>query len=375
MHNTYEYIDPDHTYKRIYFPELDGLRFFAFLLVFVHHHPLFTKIPYLSFLHNYGWIGVDLFFTLSAFLFTKLLIAEFHKTKTISFKKFYIRRIFRIWPVYFLLVIFSIVLYSFLKGSIDNNIGVRIIGLFTFTDNIMSALYGYNTLPYTAHLWTISYEEQFYVFIPIIIFLLVRTTLKKKLISLISIFLLFNFFRFFMIGNNVPHPAIWILPVTHFESILLGIVIGFDGFKFLSKRINHLVIGLIGVLFFVLLCLLPNADNISYWLVLSYTFIGISTSMVLFSVLNSDYLKKIFSQKIFVLLGKRSYGLYLYHLSGNGIASFMIKKITILPSNYLASFIYSLLYTIIVSIISYWLVETPFLKMKKKFEVIISRPI
>jgi len=178
-----------------------------------------------------------------------------------------------------------------------------------------------------------------------------------------------------MIGNNVPHPAIWILPVTHFESILLGIVIGFDGFKFLSKRINHLVIGLIGVLFFVLLCLLPNADNISYWLVLSYTFIGISTSMVLFSVLNSDYLKKIFSQKIFVLLGKRSYGLYLYHLSGNGIASFMIKKITILPSNYLASFIYSLLYTIIVSIISYWLVETPFLKMKKKFEVIISRPI
>ena len=314
----------DNTVERIYFPELDGLRFFAFLLVFMNHHPLFTKIPYLTFLHSYGWIGVDLFFVLSAFLFTKLLIAEFYKTKTVNFKKFYIRRIFRIWPIYFLLVIFSIVLYLFLKKSIDTNIGFRIFGLFTFTDNIMSALHGYNPLPYTAHLWTIAYEEQFYVFIPLIIILLVRTTLKRKLISLILIFLMFNVFRFIMIANNATHPAIWVLPVTHFESILLGIVMGFGGFNFLLKRMSSLVIGLIGILFFVLLLLLPNLENISYWLTLSYTFIGISTSMILFSVLNSAYLKKIFSHKIFVFLGKRSYGLYLYHLLGNGVASFLI---------------------------------------------------
>ncbi len=62
------------TQKGIYFPELDGLRFLAFLLVFVHHHPLFSKIPVLSYLHTNGWIGVDLFFALSAFLFTKLLV-------------------------------------------------------------------------------------------------------------------------------------------------------------------------------------------------------------------------------------------------------------------------------------------------------------
>ena len=65
--------------ERIYFPELDGLRFFAFLLVFIHHHGLFSRIPYFSILHTNGWIGVDLFFALSAFLFTKLLIAEYDK--------------------------------------------------------------------------------------------------------------------------------------------------------------------------------------------------------------------------------------------------------------------------------------------------------
>ena len=361
--------------ERIYFPELDGLRFFAFLLVFVHHHPLFSEIPYLSFLHVYGWVGVDLFFTLSAYLFTKLLIAEFYKTKTISFKKFYIRRLFRIWPVYFLFVIFCIILYYFLNDTIDDNIGIRIIGLFTFSDNIMCALYGFNQLPYTAHLWTISYEEQFYIFIPIIIFLLVRTIWKNKLISLISVFLLFNVFRLVMMANNVTHLAIWVLPTTRFESILLGIVIGFGGFKFLLNRINPIVIGLIGILFFGLLVLLPRPNEISFWLILKYSFMGISTSMVLFSVLNSDFLKKFFSQKIFVFLGKRSYGLYLYHFLGMEVADIMIEKITLLPSNSLTSFIYSLLITIIVSIISYWLVETPFLKLKKKFEVINSRPI
>ena len=67
--------------QRIYFPELDGLRFFAFLLVFVHHHILFSKIPYLKILYTNGWIGVDLFFTLSAFLLTKLLKAEYDKNQ------------------------------------------------------------------------------------------------------------------------------------------------------------------------------------------------------------------------------------------------------------------------------------------------------
>lgn len=361
--------------KRIYFPELDGLRFFAFLLVFIHHHSLFSKIPYLSILHTDGWVGVDLFFALSAFLFTKLLIIEFEKTKKIDFRKFYLRRLFRIWPIYFLFIGFSAALYLFINESIGYNIGIRIIGLFTFSDNIMTAIYGYNPLPYIAHLWTITYEEQFYIFIPIIILLLVQASFKRKLIIAISIFILFNGIRFALIAYNVPHPAIWVLPITHFESIILGIIIGFGGFDFFLKRIKPFMIGLIGILFFVLLCLLPDINNISYWLIVSYTFVGISTSMVLLSVLKSDYLKIFFSKKLFVFLGKRSYGLYVYHLLGNGVASVMIKEIPGLPSNSLASFIYSLTFTIIVSIISYKLIETPFLKLKKKFEVIISRPI
>ncbi len=341
----------------------------------MNHHDLFSKIPLLSVFNKEGWIGVDLFFSLSAFLFTKLLIAEFEKTRTISFKKFYIRRIFRIWPIYFLFIGFSVTLHLFSNGTISNNIGMRIFGLFAFSDNIMSAIYGYNPLPYVAHLWTIAYEEQFYIFIPIIISLLVRASYKKKVISLITVFILFNIIRIAFIANNVPHPAIWVLPITHFESIILGIVIGFGGYNFLLKIFTPLTIGLIGLLFFIVIHLLPDISNNSYWLIASYSFVGISTSMLLFSVLNSKYLKPLLSKGVFVFLGKRSYGLYVYHLFGNAIASFMISHVPGIPSNSLSSFLYSLSFTVIVSILSYKIIETPFLKLKKKFEVIVSRPI
>lgn len=362
--------------ERIYFPELDGLRFLAFLLVFIRHQSHISKIPFLSILNTYGWVGVDLFFALSAFLFTKLLIAEFNKTKKINFKKFYMRRIFRIWPIYFLFIGFSVIYYLFiLKSPFSKEIGIRLIGLFAFSDNIMTAVYGWNVLPFTGHLWTIAYEEQFYIFIPIIILLLVRSSIKTKIVTLITIFILLNGIRLAFITNNIRYPSVFVLPITHFESIIMGIVIGFGGLNFLLNTFKPLTLGFIGILFFLLLNVLPPLETNSNWLILTFSFVGISTSLILLSVSNSNYLKNIFSKKLFVFLGKRSYGLYVYHILAIGVAHKMIKHIPEIPSNSLAYFLYSLFFTIIVSAISYKLIETPFLKLKKKFEIITSRPI
>jgi peptidoglycan/LPS O-acetylase OafA/YrhL len=367
---------PDNNNERIYFPELDGLRFFAFLLVFIHHQDLFLSIPLFSALKAYGWVGVDLFFALSAFLFTKLLIAEYGRTRSINFKKFYLRRVFRIWPLYFIFIGISILIFLFIRhNTISNYIIIRIVGLFAFSDNIMTAIYGYHSIPYSVHLWTIAYEEQFYIFIPIIILFLVRSSSRTKKLSFILVFVFFSLIRLVFITEKIHHPVIWVLPITHFESIIFGMVIGFGGFDFLLKRIKPLLLGLFGVLFFVLLCFLPNVGNISYWLVLTYSFVGISTTLVLFAVSNSNLLKKVLSGKLFVFLGKRSYGLYVYHLLGNGVAAYLVQKLQFIPSGSLASFLYSLALTIILSIISYKIIETPFLKLKRRFEVVISRPI
>ncbi|HEX2935293.1 MAG TPA: acyltransferase [Bacteroidales bacterium] len=363
--------------ERIYFPELDGLRFLAFFMVFIVHHSLFSSIPFLSFLSANGWIGVDLFFVLSAFLFTKLLIAEHEKTGTISFMKFYIRRIFRIWPIYFIMIGFSVAVFALAKHEpLDAIAKTRIIGLLTFSDNIMAAIYsGFNHLPFSFHLWTIGYEEQFYVIIPVIILLLVRSSPKVKVITFISTIVVLNAIRIWFLEDKVPYPAIYVLPITHFEAIIFGIAIGFGGFSFL-KKFSPILIGATGIIFFALLCILPNVEFIiSYWQVVSYFCVGMSTALILYAVLSSDKLKSFFSHKILVFLGKRSYGLYVYHLFGIKMVDALAPRISAFATNAYLTFICSMLLTILLSVASYHFIEKPFLVLKKRFEIITSRPV
>ena len=84
--------------NRLYWPQLDGLRFFAALLVFVHHSNPLPGVPH--FVRIWGWVGVDLFFVLSAYLLTRLLRAEIERSSAANIGHFFIRRICRIWPLY-----------------------------------------------------------------------------------------------------------------------------------------------------------------------------------------------------------------------------------------------------------------------------------
>ncbi|CAM1372492.1 acyltransferase family protein [Tenacibaculum xiamenense] len=366
---------PPQLKKRFYLPELDGLRFFAFLLVFIHHHPLISKVPVLSNLHTYGWIGVDLFFCLSAFLFAKLLIAEYKKTDTIHLKRFYIRRFFRIWPVYFLFTAIAISVFIS-TTDITSNLGLRIFGLFTFTDNIFTAINSYNPIPFVPHLWTIAYEEQFYLIIPFLILLLVKVPSKMRFICFFISMILLNLIRTYFILEEISHPAIWVLPITHFESIVFGIVLGFGGFIFLKKICSPEILSLVGVLFFCVICYLPNITETTYWLNVTYPLVGLSTTFILFAVLESNSLQKFFSNKILVFLGKRSYGLYLYHFIGNWVGWQLVNYFKIEDTSALIiSFTCSFFVTIVISVVSYRFIETPFLKLKKNFEVIASRPV
>ena len=361
---------------RLYYSELDGLRFLAFLLVFFNHQYALSEVPFFWLLQAKGWIGVNLFFALSAYLFTLLLRAEFAHTQRIRFKKFYIRRIFRIWPVYFVYVAFILLLYfGWHQGEASGMIKLRSLGLLTFTDNLMAAVYGGNPLPMTEHLWTIGFEEQFYIFIPFIIYFLVRSTRQVRVGTLITAFLVFSAIRLHFIVNDVPHPAVWVLPVTNYESILMGIVIGFGGLDFLVKRLKPELIFGLGLLFFVALYFQPRLNITSYWLFVGYSCVGLFTGLMLLAVTRSRILGRFFAQKWMVYLGKRSYGLYVYHFLGNAFALFIIHRIPALPSGLFFSFMYSLVFTIAAAILSYRVLEVPFLQWKKKFEIIPSRPV
>ena len=162
-----------HTTRRFYQPELDGLRFYAFLGVFALHtlpsekgfySRLHLPIPWLwAAFAKSGGAGVDLFFALSAFLITSLLLKERQETGRISLRRFYVRRILRIWPLYFLMIALGIVLSHSIA---DQDLPwYYVAGYLLFVGNWVHAIFGApNSV--CSPLWTVSIEEQFYLIWP-----------------------------------------------------------------------------------------------------------------------------------------------------------------------------------------------------------------
>lgn len=363
---------------KFYFPELDGLRFIAFLLVFIHHAPALGH-PAWRFFHEFGWIGVDLFFALSAFLFVKLLSKEFDRTGTICIWKFYVRRGLRIWPIYALYCLFVMALAA---GAGEVRFcSWRGLGLLTFTDNVLSALRGYNPIAFTEHLWTISYEEQFYLFIPLLLLFLFRSSRARDAEFLGGLAAGFLALRAALIWLRVPHPAIWVLPVTHFESILLGIVVGLGGLDRILARMPALLVLAVGLFCGWLMTRMGSVETIGWSLMATYALIGLCTSLVLYFVFRTGQARgmKWLAFGPFVFFGKISYGLYLYHLLGLALGRQLVRHF--LPRSHVpmseaaAVFAAALGLTIAIASVSYLLIEKPFLKLKKRFEIIPSRPI
>jgi peptidoglycan/LPS O-acetylase OafA/YrhL len=160
--------------KQLYFPLLDTTRFIAFIPVFLTHCFITSNgsienanwFKQITHFLDFGLLGLDYFFVLSSFLITRLFIDERHQFKTFSFKLFFIRRSLRIWPLYFLMV--GIGFISFYAGLINTPLP-PLIHFVSFTLNLYIAENGYHFLFFLVFLWSISVEEQFYIFWGIIL--------------------------------------------------------------------------------------------------------------------------------------------------------------------------------------------------------------
>jgi peptidoglycan/LPS O-acetylase OafA/YrhL len=366
--------------KALYFPKLDNLRFFAFVLVFIHHAPYYHKSIIWKTISNFGWMGVDLFLCLSAFLFARLLLVEFQEFGDINVRYFYFRRALRIWPLYFFF--FSVLLIiSVLQSGWVSELWIRSIGMITFTDNLFTADMGYNTIIlYSAHLWTISYEEQFYAVIPWILRKFYKIKSAKTIRILIVAILFGMLTRALFIYYGVTHPAIWVLPITHFESIFGGLILGLGLIDKILKKIPGWLELISGVLALWLITYLPNIGEIQWKLMLTYPLIGIGMSFILHAVLTAKLwpISFFLRNQVLSYLGKLSYGLYVYHFVGIKLAytvsDYLVspKRIIVYPTTV---FITGLMITTLISILSYHLLEKPFLRLKERFSFIQTRPI
>lgn len=354
-----------HTATRhsFYYPELDSLRFFAFLLIFFHHAGI-SDLPVLKELQAMGWIGIEIFFCLSAYLLTRLLGEEYALNGRIQVRNFFIRRILRIWPLYFAFLAGVLALQLAREPSFLHLHWQRVLGLGTFTDNFFSAVAGYNPLNYSAHLWTISYEEQFYLCIPFAVPLLLKVSRRKRFIVLVAILVIGWAIRILFITNQMGRTAIYVLPFTHFESILAGIALAWGK----PPRVASMIICIASVVALVVLQSLSPAMQLMLMYPLGAFFSAALTGSALF--LKDPVARRMLTFPVFVYLGKISFGLYVFHLFGIALCAFVFGYR--LPG--VQAFI-ALLATVGMAHGSYCLWERRFLKMKGRFTVISNKPV
>ncbi len=364
-----------------YFQHLDGLRFFCFLSVFFFHSfhtddaavkdsSIFRFFKFSIF--GNGFLGVNFFFVLSGFLITYLLIQEKKANGTIHIVHFWIRRILRIWPLYFACVFYGFVIFPFTKtlaGAVPNETANAwyYLGFISNFDYIHKGLPDATGL---GVLWSVSIEEQFYLLWPV---LLSFFAVKKFWIPLVLVLAGSIVFRAF---NDVP-----ILHEMHTLSCIGDMALGGLGawlmlesayFKTKIETMPKMLIIVIYAAFAFVFLFRDEFLLSTHWLrVFERLFIsGIMLLIILEQCFAKNSFYKMGNFKMASRLGLITYGLYCIHFIIISIVAGLAKKMGLDKAVWqviLLQPVVSLAVTIPVCLLSFRYFETAFLKLKEKF--------
>ena len=374
--------------EKVYFKNLHGFRFLAAVLVIISHIELFKLRVGLSnhwhnpFVFEAGGMGVDFFFVLSGFLITTLLLKEIEKTGSIAIIKFYMRRILRIWPLYYLIIVlcyfvlpqtaaFTIDGYS--EGIYESFWNKLVFSIF-FMPNV--ALAFFKEIPYAAPIWSVGVEEQFYFFWPLLILVSPRKirNIGVFIIAFIGAKVLLVICNKLQLMDAGLFTKIKDLVVaTRMECMGIGglgawfIYKGHWVGKILKKNITLIVA----------LTLLPVTIILSTKLFELHHIIFSVLFLVI--IINGAVNPKTpipLESKLFLLLGNISYGLYLWHSICIGFLINILQKNEYFTMEggwfNVVLYIGTFLLSILIAWLSYTFYEAPFLKIKSRFSVIVS---
>jgi peptidoglycan/LPS O-acetylase OafA/YrhL len=357
------------TSQRTYYPALDGLRGIAILLVVLYHN--FNFISYF----NYGWLGVDLFFVLSGFLITDILL------KTIDtknyFRNFYGRRVLRIFPLYYLsLLLFIVILPLFPSYPLDVHYYQDHQWWFwTYLQN-WTLIFHYDGKAITLnHFWSLAVEEQYYLVWPFIV-LFIRNP-KRLLIFCVLALLAVISARLYIWFHRESFPSYqWLFLFTRIDGIMIGSMLALIyhiNQSALRKYSTELLLLLAGLNF--LIYFLNNNREFPAWAIVGYTSFSALFALLIYESMKEEnkIVNFIFGNRVLRFLGKYSYGFYIFHwpifLLAEPYAYSIAKKIasTGSTSTLVISAILATIAGLIVSVISYHVFEKHFLKLKKHF--------
>jgi peptidoglycan/LPS O-acetylase OafA/YrhL len=345
---------------------LDVVRGVAILIVLIWHYlprdP--TAPPILIYPTQLFWSGVDLFFVLSGFLIGGILLRN--KKSKHYFGVFYIRRAARIIPLYILLLIgFGLVLY-FHPPSIRETYKHHLPfwSYLTFTQNFYYATFPNFIDPWVDVTWSLAVEEQFYIFLSILIKNISRRNLSIVSIILILLAPVLRSFSTFM--------AAYVLPLQRADSLMLGVLLALiwnseAGKSFLyrySRIFKWLFIPLILGAAFLSYKGIQIGDPFGhFWLALLYGDI-----VVLASVSNIAQKGTFFNDKILEWLGLRSYCIYLFHLPLLIATSYFFRRLTGIDLNRWLLALVCLCLVVGLAECSYRLIEKPIIELGHRYK-------
>jgi len=362
--------------RSFYRPELDVLRFGAFLLVFIHHgFPLTTTeyvgwgIPMvlaamLAAGARAGALGVDLFFALSAYLITELLLREQRSEGRFDIRAFYIRRILRIWPLYYfaLLVLLPVLALAMPADRMPGNF---LAAFLLFGGNW--ACVWWNLYPTAlALLWSVSIEEQFYVVWP----WLLRLCGSLMPLCALAMLAVATITRAFVISHAAGlvgmDARIWTNAFARLDPIAGGALLALllqgripkhDG----RARLLWIVSG--GAALWIAGSVLKDPGWI--WL-FTYPMAAAGCLAIIYGSFGP-----VASPRILIYLGKISYGLYVFHVAAIRLVQTVAGPALRGPGVLLIA----LALTIAAAALSYRYLESPFLRWKNRFEQISTRAV
>ncbi|GBK96729.1 acyltransferase [Haemophilus influenzae] len=351
-----------------YRPEIDGLRAIAVISVIIYH----LNENWLS----GGFLGVDIFFVISGFLITGIIITEIQQN-SFSLKQFYTRRIKRIYPAF----ITVMALVSFIASVIFiyndfNKLRKTIELAIAFLSNFYLGLtQGYFDLSANEnpvlHIWSLAVEEQYYLIFPLILILAYKKFREIKVLFIITLILFFILLATSFVSANfykevLHQPNIYYLSNLRFPELLVGSLLAIyhnlSNKVQLSKQVNNILAILSTLLLFSCLFLMNN--DIAYIPGITLILPCIFTALIIHTTSQNNIVKLCLSNKAIVFIGKISYSLYLYHWIFIAFAYYITGEKQI--NNQSIAIVIVL--TIIFSVLSYYLIEQPIRKSKLNFK-------
>ena len=355
----------------IYFKGLNGIRAIACTIVIVFHIDQFVpmfNLPSTGY-HESGVAayGVILFFVLSGYLITFLMMTEKKTFGRVELLKFYKRRILRIWPIYYLAIIVTILLLSF-KIISDHSNAITGIALYSLLLSNVGYAFGYGIISITP-LWSVGVEEQFYAFWPLL--LNKSKNIFMALIIVILIYLLLKIgLRFF---ENGP----WYSLITNsaFDSMAIGGLASALVF-YKSRLLSYLYNPLLQILCWLFLGISVFYKPIHFLSLFDSEMHSIIYAIIIVNVSANEKSLISLENKVFNFIGRISYGMYVYHMIIIVLLSYFFKThIHAIPSHstqYIVVYTVIIGVTIMVSYLSYNYFESFFLKLKTNFSKVRS---